>query len=365
MKFNTIQIISIFAVFQSVFLGSYFLVLKKGDRQINFILSLFLFCFAVLVFISLSLTEGLELILIKYHKPIFLIRQIAFLIGPLLFWFVQRSLDLNYKLDIQSTWHLLPFIISIVYNGILIAPLPEFIFWLSDLRLINTVLILIHLLIYIIVSISFIKKTKMFLNFTLKGSRKAILSLMSLLICGTVIIWIVELNSLVILSIFEYFQFCPNMAGLYSASTFIFFNSIAFFVLQKPELFTSNRKYEKSRLKTAEKKIYQKKLIEYMKKYKPYRNSSLTLTDLSKQLSITMCYVSQVINESYNQNYSDFINSYRIKESCNLLLDESNGNMTVLEIAYNVGFNSKSAFNTAFKKFVGITPTEYRRNNSN
>ena len=152
------------------------------------------------------------------------------------------------------------------------------------------------------------------------------------------------------------------MAGLYSASTFMFINSIVLFVLLKPELFTRNKKYEKSLLKNSEKKVYQRKLVDYMEKHKPYRDASLTLTDLSKHLSITMCYLSQVINESFNQNFNDFINGYRIKESQHLLLNHSNGKMTILEIAYKVGFNSKSAFNTAFKKHTGVTPKEFKTN---
>jgi len=154
------------------------------------------------------------------------------------------------------------------------------------------------------------------------------------------------------------------MTALYSASTFMFLNSIVLFVLQKSGLFTKNKKYEKSRLNISGKVVYQKKLVEYMEKHKPYRDASLTLTDLSKRLSITMCYLSQVINESFNQNFNDFINGYRIKESQHLLLDHSNGKMTVLEIAYKVGFNSKSAFNKAFKKHTGMTPKEYKKTNS-
>jgi len=361
MKFNIIQIVSIFAIVHSMFLCFYFFILKKGDRQINLILSFFLFCFTILVTISLSLTEGLELVLIEYHKPIFLVRQIAFLVGPLMFWFVQRLLNANYRLNNKSIWHLLPFIISVLYFGIIITPLPEFILWLSNLRLINTILILIHLLIYIIISISLVSNKDKSLKFALNGSRKAILSLLALIIGGTVIIWLVELNSLVILNILGYYKYCPNMTGLYSASTFIFFNSIVFFVLLKPELFTRNKKYEKSRLRNAEKIVYQKKLTNYMDKHKPYRDASLTLTDLSKQLSIASSYLSQIINESFNQNFNDFINAYRIKECQHLFLDQSKSKMTILAIAYEVGFNSKSAFNRAFKKHTGVTPKELKK----
>jgi AraC-like DNA-binding protein len=67
--------------------------------------------------------------------------------------------------------------------------------------------------------------------------------------------------------------------------------------------------------------------------------------------------------QSFNQNFRDFINKYRIEESKFLLKNKSNGNKTILEIAYEVGFNSKSAFNAAFKKFTGLTPKEYRNGN--
>ena len=73
-----------------------------------------------------------------------------------------------------------------------------------------------------------------------------------------------------------------------------------------------------------------------------------------------MCYLSHVINASFNQNFRDFINSYRIEESKSRLVQDD---MNILNIAYEVGFNSKSAFNTAFKKFTGMTPKEYRKKN--
>jgi len=98
-----------------------------------------------------------------------------------------------------------------------------------------------------------------------------------------------------------------------------------------------------------------------MDKHKPYRDASLTLTDLSKQLSIASSYLSQIINESFNQNFNDFINAYRIKECQHLFLDQSKSKMTILAIAYEVGFNSKSAFNRAFKKHTGVTPKELKK----
>jgi AraC-like DNA-binding protein len=88
------------------------------------------------------------------------------------------------------------------------------------------------------------------------------------------------------------------------------------------------------------------------------------LTMMSKQLSIPVPYLSRVINESFNLNFCDFVNKYRIEESKIFLKEIPKTKMTVLEIAYKVGFNTKSAFYEAFKKRTGLTPKEFVKNHS-
>ena len=93
----------------------------------------------------------------------------------------------------------------------------------------------------------------------------------------------------------------------------------------------------------------------------PYLNSSLTIWELSNQLSIPMRRLSLIINGSFEQNFSEFINSYRIEAAKKRLQNPSDVNETVLEVLYDVGFQSKSAFNTAFKKMTGKTPTDFKK----
>jgi YesN/AraC family two-component response regulator len=97
-----------------------------------------------------------------------------------------------------------------------------------------------------------------------------------------------------------------------------------------------------------------------MDKEKPYLNPTLTLKELSTELSIPSRYLSQIINEHMQSNFYDYISKYRIEEAKKLLSDLS-CDKTVLEILYEVGFNSKSSFNTAFKKFTGITPSRFKK----
>ncbi|ARV16912.1 helix-turn-helix domain-containing protein [Polaribacter sp. SA4-12] len=105
--------------------------------------------------------------------------------------------------------------------------------------------------------------------------------------------------------------------------------------------------------------------IELLKKYmednKPYLNPSLTIRNLALEMNISMRELSVLINQNLNQHFFDFVNEYRIKEAMKILKDPSKKAFTVLEILYKVGFNSKSSFNTAFKKHTGYTPTQYRK----
>ncbi len=120
-------------------------------------------------------------------------------------------------------------------------------------------------------------------------------------------------------------------------------------------------KYRKSGLQEDENRILLNDLIKLMKTQQPYIDCELNLQGLALKLNTSVHKLSQVINEHFRQNFFDFINSYRIEEVKKLLQDSKNNNLKVISLAYDCGFNSKSAFYTAFKKDTGTTPVEYRR----
>ena len=102
------------------------------------------------------------------------------------------------------------------------------------------------------------------------------------------------------------------------------------------------------------------KLKQYMVAEKPFLNPSLTIQDVSNAIEIPVRDLSLLINHKLEQHFYDFVNTYRIEYAMNILKDNTKSKVTVLEILYEVGFNSKSSFNTAFKKHTGNTPTYYR-----
>ncbi|MCC9019335.1 helix-turn-helix domain-containing protein [Flavobacterium lipolyticum] len=98
----------------------------------------------------------------------------------------------------------------------------------------------------------------------------------------------------------------------------------------------------------------------YMTEKEPFLDPSLTIQELSNQINIPVRDLSVLINHHIDQHFFDFVNEYRIQKAMNLLKDQSKSQLTVLEILYEVGFNSKSSFNTSFKKYTNLTPTAYR-----
>jgi AraC-like DNA-binding protein len=99
----------------------------------------------------------------------------------------------------------------------------------------------------------------------------------------------------------------------------------------------------------------------FMSEEEPFLDPSLTIYELSKQIGFPAKELSLLINHDLNQHFFDFVNGFRIRKAMEILADPDKKELTVLEILYEVGFNSKSSFNTAFKKYTQLTPTEYRR----
>lgn len=121
----------------------------------------------------------------------------------------------------------------------------------------------------------------------------------------------------------------------------------------------SQSKYKKSLISAQQLKDLKEKLIEVMSNSKPYLNPELTLRELADQISIPANQLSQLLNQGFNKNFSDFINTYRLEEFKSNASESRNKNLTILGLAMDSGFNSKTVFNTYFKKSMGITPREY------
>ncbi|TVZ39870.1 AraC-like DNA-binding protein [Alteromonadaceae bacterium 2753L.S.0a.02] len=108
---------------------------------------------------------------------------------------------------------------------------------------------------------------------------------------------------------------------------------------------------------------YIRRLDELMRDKKIYLDSAITLESLATQLSVSPRTLSTILNKHYGCNFFEFINTFRIEDAKKLLVSEQRQDATMLDIMYEVGFNSKATFNNFFKKMEGMTPREYKKIN--
>lgn len=121
------------------------------------------------------------------------------------------------------------------------------------------------------------------------------------------------------------------------------------------------QKYKNSTLDPEKAEKVLKKADYLMEFEKTYTDETLSLDSLAEKLSIPPRYLSQIINERLKKNFRDYINYYRIEAAKEFLANPYKEKLSILEIALEVGFNSKEVFNRAFKKFTNMTPTEYKK----
>jgi AraC-like DNA-binding protein len=124
---------------------------------------------------------------------------------------------------------------------------------------------------------------------------------------------------------------------------------------------SSSGKYVKSGLKSEDAKNYIENLVKYMNDSGVWKDSELSIAKLASQTSISKHQLSEVLNEYLGKNFYVFVNEYRVEYAKQLLMKKEYSNWSIIAIAYECGFNSKTAFNIFFKKHTQQTPSEFRK----
>ncbi len=150
----------------------------------------------------------------------------------------------------------------------------------------------------------------------------------------------------------------------------------SYYLINQPEIFRKNlemeyvldedadpavaEKYARQSIDDRMQDEYLAKLNTYMDEQKPYLDENITIKDLAEEVGIPPHHLSIVINNRLGKNFYTFINEYRVKEAVAILDNPDNSDASIIAIAFRAGFNSKSTFNSVFKKLTGQTPSEYR-----
>lgn len=125
-----------------------------------------------------------------------------------------------------------------------------------------------------------------------------------------------------------------------------------------------NKPTKQQRILDEELDVLKNKLIDLMLSDKPFLDETLSLPKLSNKMQISSHNLSYLLNEGFGENFFQFINRYRVEEAKNLLISPKYEQLSMIGIAFESGFNSKTTFNTTFKKITGISPSEFIANHS-
>jgi AraC-like DNA-binding protein len=372
MKIEIYDLARIVAGFQFLLISIFLITHKNGRRISHKILAVFLLSKALVIIEHTLLL--FKAYLIDFPHMFCILRSSVFLFGPSLYFYTKSIAFRNFKFKKEHVIHLIPFLAYCVFfifkfhiqsteiKQQLI--LQRYIYAYSEALIIFSFLNL-QVLVYIVASLIVLKNYRFELKKAYSSVERINLSWLHFILFGYIVIWSIDLLDFIILMASGSTVTVLNIITL--TLIFIFANVIVYKGLKQPEIYAGiedKPKYESSPLTEADIEQYVKKMTVYMKSEKPYLDPSLNITNLAKKLSIPSRHLSQVINQSLHKNFFDFVNSYRIEEAKRYLADHSNNRKTVLEILYEVGFNSKSSFNNVFKKHTGMTPTEFKRLNS-
>lgn len=179
--------------------------------------------------------------------------------------------------------------------------------------------------------------------------------------------WLLVVCGTVTILLFSYISAYLNLVRGSYISAAIWFSLVIYtivFVLlyrkKTSDLFASSaKKYADKKLDQPGTDLIIARLKKSMIEKELFKNPSLKLNDLAKEINVSGHQLSQVLNESIQKNFTLFVNEYRVNEACNLLMQPSN--FTIEAIGEEVGFNSKSTFFASFKKIKGITPSAFQQ----
>ncbi len=333
---------------------------KKADRIIVFA---FFLLWGADTFLILWEEMGLNTL---YPHFLYLSKPFELFYGPLIYYRFRTLIEGKMKLDIQAVLLFLPGILAVIYfiPYFTLGP-QEKLAYVGFHNIPNGAVRFIYLMIVHGVTLWFVFCILLFI-FQLPGMLSArgfrlILQKKILVIYN--ILWIVISITGYSMYILGYSPMIKVMIIITNGMIIIFY-----FIEKKYErLFilihedSSETRYKRSMLHGIDTGAVIERIKELMELENLYLDENLSLQTLSSMLNITSHQLSEILNNRLNTNFRSFINTYRINAAKKMLLE--NGDISIIRAAYECGFKSKNAFNTAFHKAESMTPSEFKERN--
>jgi len=374
---NVITVLIFLGVAQALFLGFFFFTGGRGATLSNRYLGLFLLALgAIILEMMLSYSGYIVRVihLVDFSEPV------NFLVGPLLYLSVRARITPNAPFRRRQLWHFVPFVLYALYHIPYMMQSAEFkeVAWsqawrgteggpsitptmnidILGIRSVVTELTVVHIALY--TAAAWRSLVGAFRGRGLHWWGRG----------GDELVWLRTFLlqfSLVCLSVAVVKLWFHHDLGDYLIALFItivIYTTSASVIGRSSVLMSSPRrtvrKYERSALAPERVDAVLARLTQVMAEEKPYLESSLTLGDLAAAVKVSPHHLSQVLNDAVGTSFHHYLAQHRIDEAKRLLAGPDRDRLRIEDIAERVGYSSKSSFNTAFRRLVGVTPSQYR-----
>lgn len=362
--------LALLQIFINSLVAIFLLSIRSGNLISNRILAFYFVIF------NLDISNFVFIHFYGAHLNLDMLRcNVAALIAPTLYFYVRSVLHTDFRFRARDWAHALPFII------VILTFMPRF-YLVEDAlkwRIYNNLqplfeVLFVHILQYIqmaiylgLIFITIRRNRLTILNSysdELKLNKQWLSYFMSFFMVGFALALIRN-----VVKFTEFQSALDVITPIMMLAGLGFSCWILWQALHKPELFKGiSSQLEAVRFPTDNKKISTEqavailtKLELHMQSQQSFLNPTLNLDTLAEEVGVAAQDISLALNHHLGRHFFDFINGYRIKAACDMLASPDSSEKTVLEISLESGFNSKSSFNTAFKKQMQITPSEYRQ----
>ncbi len=341
------------------FFASFILWIRKENKVSNRLLSLLLLCFSLWMIHTFYSVTG-----IFGQNPDFYFRPIyySFAFGPLIYLYVRSITNGEFRLKPIHIIHFIPVIIQAGLYFFLFIQDYEYRNWYwQTIHFPYTYRIefdgtFVSLAIYTVVSLFLITSYQKWVKEHFSEASKIILNWLKIILSLFLVLCFVWLIEVILRDIYtKYYDYTIMVMGLLTLI-------LAYIGVSQTNM--SHIHFEKEEKQVVKKIEVQADLLEMIKErmtlHKDYLNPSLTLSEFAGLCKIPSRKVSEQINHGLNATFHDFVNKYRVEEVKEKLTSVDRERFTLESIAYDCGFNSKATFNRIFKKYTGVSPSNYR-----
>lgn len=347
---NNNLIIALTIIIPSIIVSIALLLSSNNKYSVRILPSFYLLQISILTMSSLILSSYKYVNLFPYGH---IGNLFTYCLAPTMYLYIKKHLSLDKKIRLLDFVHYIPFIVILIYF-IYQTVFNDLFYGKHTDQFKYKALESLQSVTYFVLIIKYIKHSAgSVINFLFKEKNKKN-EWLKFLLFSSIIVWAIKLYTFLALERWGNIGLYFSGLSIYMITALILVTGTVFFILNRPKLLIINSKIEKD-------PVIKNRIEEALLEDDRYRDIEMSFKKLASCLNMSEKDLSKSINDNFNMNYYQLLNSLRIKKCIEIMSNPDNENYSIADFQYEVGFASKSSFFTNFKSYTGQTPLKYKK----